>query len=198
LFLGIHSEKDLKDIEQCRQMDTERQQFQEWKAFICDLSCKTQHVWPPPTFLTTAITTSNCYRTYVDHNHRGLQAATAQVTMGSMLWSSQSYRWAKHKLRVRVPYGPRALVKHKQPDDWPSGIIPPPLLVSRASISCTTSSISGRLSGFPSQHLRMIFANGLGQQRGMSGRKFCTPTRNNYVCSLCSTQIIRREGKEIA
>jgi hypothetical protein len=29
LFLGIHSEKDLKDIEQCRQMDTERQQFQE-------------------------------------------------------------------------------------------------------------------------------------------------------------------------
>jgi hypothetical protein len=70
-------------------------------------------------------------------------------------------------------YGPRALVKHKHPDDWPSGIMPPPLLVSRASKSCTTSSISGRLSGFASQHLRITFTNALGQQRGMSGRKFC-------------------------
>lgn len=70
-------------------------------------------------------------------------------------------------------YGPRAFVKHKHPDDWPSGIMPPPLLVSRASKSCTTSSISGRLSGFASQHFRITFANALGQQRGMSGRKFC-------------------------
>jgi hypothetical protein len=51
--------------------------------------------------------------------------------------------------------------------------MPPPLLVSRASKSCTTSSISGRLSGFASQHLRITFTNALGQQRGMSGRKFC-------------------------
>ena len=120
--------------------------------------------------------------------------------MGTLLRSSPSCRWPKRNQgkRVRI-YGPRALVKHKQPDDWPSGIIPPPLLVSRASISCTTSSISGRLSGFASQHLRIIFANGLGQQRGMSGRKFCKHTRNGYIWRMCSAQIIeRRNGNSIA
>lgn len=110
-------------------------------------------------------------------DYGGLQAASAQATAGSKLWSSRSCRVAMRSQReegaVQSIYGPRALVKHKHPDDWPSGIIPPPLLVSRASMSCTTSSMSGRLSGFPSQHLRIMFANALGQQRGMSGRKFC-------------------------
>ena len=80
----------------------------------------------------------------------------------------------REKSTMKRIYGPRAFVKHKHPDDWPSGIMPPPLLVSRASKSCTTSSISGRLSGFASQHFRITFANALGQQRGMSGRRFCT------------------------
>lgn len=50
---------------------------------------------------------------------KGLQA-TAQVTMGSMLLSSQSCRWAKHHKggeHREKNYGPRALVKHKHPDD---------------------------------------------------------------------------------
>jgi hypothetical protein len=170
--------KDSKDIKQCHQMDAEREKFQECKAFIYDLSCGIQHVWRPPAFLTITITTSNCYGTYVDHNHGGTQRLhkwQQEACCGAPGHTDgQNINRGK-----RAPYGPRALVKHKQPDDWPSGIIPPPLLVSRASISCTTSSISGRLSGFPSQHLRMMFANGLGQQRGMSGRKFCTQSMIN-------------------
>ena len=51
--------------------------------------------------------------------------------------------------------------------------MPPPLLVSMASNNLTTSSMSGRLSGFPSQHFRMMLANELGQHLGISGRKFC-------------------------
>jgi hypothetical protein len=101
---------------------------------------------------------------------------------------------------VKRIYGPRAFVKHKHPDDWPSGIMPPPLLVSRASKSCTTSSISGRLSGFASQHFRITFANALGQQRGMSGRKFCRKkegmiTKNNVYIYLSSAHYMGEKGK---
>lgn len=42
---------------------------------------------------------------------------------------------------------------------------------------CTTSSISGRLSGFASQHLFMIFASLVGQRRGIFGRKPYTTTK---------------------
>lgn len=70
-------------------------------------------------------------------------------------------------------YGPRAVVKQKQPWTWSSGIIPPPLLVSIASNKVTTSSMSGLLSGFASQHFRMMLAKELGQHLGISGRKFC-------------------------
>lgn len=72
-------------------------------------------------------------------------------------------------------HGPRADVKQKQPGDWSSGIIPPPLLVSMASNIFTTSDISGRFSGFPSQHFRMTFARELGQHLGIVGRRFCQP-----------------------
>lgn len=69
--------------------------------------------------------------------------------------------------------GPRAGVKQKQPEAWSSGIIPPPLVVSIASNILTTSSISGRLSAFASQHFRIILAKELGQHLGISGRRFC-------------------------
>lgn len=72
-----------------------------------------------------------------------------------------------------IYYGPRAVLKQKQPCAWSSGIMPPPLLVSNASNSLTTSSMSGRFSGFASQHFRMMLANELGQHLGISGRKFC-------------------------
>lgn len=68
--------------------------------------------------------------------------------------------------------GPRR-VKQKQPGDWSSGIMPPPLLVSTASSNLTTSSMSRRLSGCASQHFRMMLANEPGQHLGISGRKFC-------------------------
>jgi len=77
-------------------------------------------------------------------------------------------------------YGPRAGTKQKHPPSWSSGIMPPPLLVSIASISLTTSSMSGLLSGFASQHFFMIFDSALGQHRGISGRKFCHNTREDY------------------
>lgn len=69
-------------------------------------------------------------------------------------------------------YGPRVGAKQKQPPAWSSGIIPPPLLVSIASNNFTTSSISGRLSGFASQHFFMMLAKELGQHLGISGRRF--------------------------
>ncbi|OMO85636.1 hypothetical protein COLO4_21529 [Corchorus olitorius] len=70
-------------------------------------------------------------------------------------------------------HGPRAGAKQKQAGVWSSGIIPPPLLVSTASSILTTSSISGRFSGFASQHFRIMFAKELGQHLGISGRRFC-------------------------
>lgn len=73
----------------------------------------------------------------------------------------------------RIYQGPRATEKKQQLLTWSSGIMPPPLLVSMASNNLTTSSMSGRLSGFPSQHFRMMLANELGQHLGISGRKFC-------------------------
>lgn len=51
--------------------------------------------------------------------------------------------------------------------------MPPPLDVSIASSMDTTSAISGRLSGFASQHRFITFASELGQQRGISGLRFC-------------------------
>lgn len=77
----------------------------------------------------------------------------------------------KKKKTENVLHGPR--LKQKHPVAWPSGIIPPPLLVSSDSSILTTSSISGRLSGLASQHFFMIFAIALGQHRGISGRMFC-------------------------
>jgi len=71
--------------------------------------------------------------------------------------------------------GPRCLWKHgRHPCCWSGGIIPPPFDVSIASNMATTSSISGRLSGFASQHLFITCARELGQQRGISGLKFCS------------------------
>lgn len=85
-------------------------------------------------------------------------------------------------------YGPRARMKHKHLALWSSGIIPPPLLVSIASKSLTTSSISGRLSGFASQHLRIMLAKAVGQHLGISGRKFCSTKEKqcygHHVCLL--------------
>ncbi|CAA7402236.1 unnamed protein product [Spirodela intermedia] len=49
--------------------------------------------------------------------------------------------------------------------------MPPPLVVSMASKIATTSSISGRRSGFASQHLFITFPSELGQHRGISGRR---------------------------
>jgi hypothetical protein len=72
-----------------------------------------------------------------------------------------------------VFHGPRYLRKQRQPWGWSEGIIPPPLDVSIASNMETTSSISGRLSGLASQHLFITFPRALGQQRGISGLRFC-------------------------
>lgn len=69
-------------------------------------------------------------------------------------------------------HGPLEGAKQKHPAAWSSGIMPPPRLVSIDSSSLTTSSISGRFSGFASQHLFMMLARELGQHRGMSGRRF--------------------------
>lgn len=76
-----------------------------------------------------------------------------------------------------ISYGPRAGLKQKHPPALSSGIIPPPRLVSIASKSLTTSCISSRLCGFESQHFRIMFASEFGQQRGISGLKFC---QENY------------------
>jgi hypothetical protein len=54
--------------------------------------------------------------------------------------------------------------------------MPPPFDVSIASSRDTTSAISGRLSGFASQQRFITFAKELGQQRGISGLKFCRTT----------------------
>lgn len=78
-------------------------------------------------------------------------------------------------------YGPRAVLKQKQPWTWSSGIMPPPLLVSIASSILTTSSMSGRFSGFASQHFRMMLANELGQHLGTSGRRFCRKQFQTYI-----------------
>lgn len=69
--------------------------------------------------------------------------------------------------------GPRRLPKQKQLWRWSTGIIPPPFDVSIDSNMDTTSSISGRLSALASQHRFITFAKELGQQRGISGLKFC-------------------------
>lgn len=84
----------------------------------------------------------------------------------------QIYKSKEKPHPMLVYHGPRAM-KQKHPGDWPSGIMPPPLLVSIASSNLTTSSISGRLSGLASQQRRMMLANAFGQHLGISGRKFC-------------------------
>lgn len=87
---------------------------------------------------------------------------------------------------MKEDQGPRPALKQKQPLTWSSGIIPPPLLVSMASNKLTTSSISGRLSGFASQHFLMMLANELGQHLGISGRKFCQ-LKNIYMLIISIT-----------
>lgn len=94
------------------------------------------------------------------------------------------YPWNNHLAMLvwgNLAYqGPRCLRKHpKHPCCWSGGIIPPPFDVSIASNMVTTSSISGRLSGFASQQTFITFARELGQHRGISGLKFC-----NFVQSL--------------
>lgn len=79
-------------------------------------------------------------------------------------WKKKKWKYGNH--------GPRVALKQKHPLAWSSGIMPPPLLVSITSNSFTTSSISGRFSGFASQHFLMMFATELGQHLGISGRRF--------------------------
>jgi hypothetical protein len=75
-----------------------------------------------------------------------------------------------------IYHGPLCCRKHaRHPGRWSTGIMPPPLDVSIASNMDTTSAISGRLSGFASQQRFITFAKELGQQRGISGLKFCKP-----------------------
>lgn len=90
---------------------------------------------------------------------------------------------ARSNHHTQKNHGPRVVAKQKHPFAWSSGIIPPPLLVSIASNSLTTSSMSGRFSAFASQHFRMILANELGQHRGISGRKFCPKSTQKRVTS---------------
>lgn len=85
---------------------------------------------------------------------------------------------------MNLVYGPRYLRKHKQPCCWSTGIIPPPFEVSMASNIVTTSSISGRLSGFASQHLFITFAKELGQHLGISGLRFWSNKTELHVWSL--------------
>ncbi|VYS61286.1 unnamed protein product [Arabidopsis thaliana] len=58
-----------------------------------------------------------------------------------------------------------------------------------ASSSFTTSSISGRLSGFGSQHLFMIFATACGQHFGISDRERERNPMNNGVRDLSKTTV---------
>lgn len=79
------------------------------------------------------------------------------------------------------PQGPRGVPKQKQAEAWSSGIMPPPLLVSTAYNNFTTSSMSGRLSGFASQHFRIMLASAVGQHLGISGLKFCHSSSRNFL-----------------
>ena len=58
--------------------------------------------------------------------------------------------------------------------------MPPPFVTSMASNMETTSSISGRLSGFASQQRFITFARELGQHLGISGLRF-------YSCNMGKT-----------
>ena len=93
-------------------------------------------------------------------------------------------------------YGPRAGAKQKQPPAWSSGIIPPPLLVSIASNILTTSSMSGRFSGFASQHLFMMFARELGQHLGISGLRFWICHNIKVRVTLCWSQQNMKEEND--
>jgi len=69
--------------------------------------------------------------------------------------------------------------------------MPPPFDVSIASNIDTTSAISGRLSGFASQQRFITFAKELGQQRGISGLKFCSP--RDIYCPLAQNSAAKNE-----
>jgi len=74
-----------------------------------------------------------------------------------------------------INQGPRRWPKnHKHPRRWYTGIILPALDVSMASSIAATSSISGLLSGFASQHLFITLARELGPHLGISGLRFCS------------------------
>lgn len=97
----------------------------------------------------------------------------ANLPNSSWLWTSiNTINNCKFEQPMKF-HGPRRFRKQKQPWDWSGGIIPPPFDVSIASIRDTTSSISGRLSGFASQHRFITFASELGQHLGISGLRFC-------------------------
>lgn len=90
-----------------------------------------------------------------------------------------------HNRSAQIFQGPLYLRKHRQPCCWSRGIMPPPFDVSMASNIVTTSSISGRLSGFASQHRFITFARELGQHRGISGLRFCS-FHGFFVCEFLS------------
>ena len=115
--------------------------------------------------------------TYKREQNRSMVSFSVHHTV---LQEQRMYSLHGHSMKVhsrtKEDHGPRAGKKQKQPEALSSGIIPPPLLVSIASRSVTTSSMSGRFSGCGSQHLFMMFAKEWGQHLGMCGRKFCQMT----------------------
>ena len=66
-------------------------------------------------------------------------------------------------------------------DQQPNGLSGLTLLGSTASNNLTTSSISGRFSGFASQHFLIILATSLGQLLGIFGRKFCCISNKIWI-----------------
>lgn len=75
--------------------------------------------------------------------------------------------------------------------------MPPPLDVSIASSMDTTSAIAGRLSGFASQQRFITLAKELGQQRGISGLKFCSTSSIKDGDFLFSASEFRNQRGEV-